>query len=96
MLGIWYCTTKVLKTIKVYVFGWDITDLRSEHNVVIKYLNSKYDEFIVLMILAGFSAVFNITVCLLFGTIGQVITLVDTMLSILCTILLLNENKRFL
>lgn len=91
MVGSFYIGKKTFKFIKNYVFGWDVTDLRNKENVVIRYLHSKYDEFAVLIMLAGISAVFNIILGLFCGTVGEIISLVDILLSILSTYFLVKE-----
>lgn len=93
MIGTFNVCTKVLKLIKTYVFGWDVTDLRNESNVVIRYLRKRYDEFAVLMMLAGISAVFNLILGLFCGQIGQIISYIDLLMSILSAYLLVSENR---
>lgn len=91
MIGSFYIGKKSFRFIKNYVFGWDVTDLRNKENVVIRYLHSKYDEFAVLIILACISAVFNIILGLFCGKIGEIISTMDILLSILSAYFLVKE-----
>lgn len=93
MVGTWYITKKSFSFIRTYVFGWDVTDLRNKNNVLIRYLHKRYDEFVVLIILASISTVFNIVLGLFCGTVGEIICTVDMLLSILSTYFLVKEME---
>lgn len=93
MVGTWYIAKKSVLFIRTYVFGWDITDLRNKNNIFLRYLHKRYDEFVVLIILASISAVFNIILGLFCGTVGEIISTVDLLLSILSTYFLVKEME---
>jgi len=93
MIGSFYIGKKTFKFIKNYVFGWDVTDLRNKENVVIRYLHKKYDEFTVLIILACIGGIFNIILGLFCGKIGEIISTIDILLSILSAYFIVKESE---
>lgn len=83
-----------VKFLKVYGLGFDVTQLRNNDNKIIKYLNSHYDEMIVLVILYSLSAVIDLVLCLWLGEIGQIISAIDQALSVLSSYFILKNGYK--